>query len=205
MSDIVQGALIGIVGAIVGAIIAAVSSCIVTKLQINARREELSQQLNHQEREALIYRHIEARKDHIFQLRKTISEYVENSHQVTNMNVRFKVAYESGDAREKQREFKEYFNVLERGKQLASQLEILRGTLSDDKLDDLIKALLERQFEINVARMPLIEFFNNPKGADSNTIERATQKEESLRNAQRKELIKINKRIEELLIGEPSS
>ena len=63
MPDIVQGTLIGITGAIVGAIIAAISSYIIAKQQINARRDELNQQLNHQKEEAYINRLIESRKE----------------------------------------------------------------------------------------------------------------------------------------------
>jgi len=52
--------------------------------------------------------------------------------------------------------------------------------------------------------MPIIRFLNDPKGANANTIESAMKEEEALRNLQRGELRKINKRIEELLTGEPS-
>jgi len=197
--EIVQGALIGIAGVIVGAI----SSYIVARLQINARRAELNQQFGHQEREAQINRRIETQKDNLFHLRETISEYVENSHQGANMNVRLKEAFESGDHNEKQREIDEYVKTLEDGTKLASKLAKLRGEISDNTLDNRIEILLENQQNIDAERMPLIRLFHHPDKVNYHAIEAATQKEKSLRSIQRKEVIKVNKRILELLSGEP--
>lgn len=207
MSDIVLGALIGISGAIVGAIIAALSSYIITRLQINARREELNQQLSYQEREAQRARLIESRKDLLHRLRNTISEWVDCSNRQINMIVRLEKAFKEYDdaSAARQLEIHEFNEVSERGKQVASQFEILRRQVSDNKLSELIEAVTETQYEVNTARQPLIRFFNNPSGVDANTIESALHKDESLRNEVSKKVLQVNKRIEELLSGEPSS
>lgn len=205
MPEIVQGALIGIGGAIVGAIIAAISSYRIARSQIDARRYEIEQQFKYKEKEARINRLIEAQREHLNKLRKTISEYMENSIQATNMIARFDKAFKEGGETRIQENTRELFQTMEQGKNLMSQLNALRNQLSDNVLDDMINTVLEKQFELGVARMPLVEFFNDPKGADSKTIESARKKEETLIGRQRQELIKINKRIEELLSGESSN
>jgi len=205
LPDIALGALIGLGGTILGALIAGVTSYIITRIQIQARRDEINLQLSYQEKESYRNRIIESRKDVLLRLRNATSEWVECSHQQTNMNVRLKKAFKNkGESLEKELEIKKYIEVSERGEQILSQLQVLRGQLSDSTLDDLIEALSEKQIAIQTARIPLLEFFNNPKGADINTILSATQREESLRNELRKELLKVNKRIEELLSGELS-
>lgn len=207
MSELVLGALIGIGGAIVGAIIGSLSSYMVTRLQISARREEMSQQLSHQEREARRNKLIEARKDLLLRLRNTLSEWVECSHRQTNMIVKLKDAREKYDkaSPSRQLEIIEFKEVSERGKQVSSQFDILRGQVSDSKLDSLIEAVRETQYKVDTARMPLIRFFNDPGSADINTLESAFQTDETLRKTVWKQVLQVNKRIEELLSGEPST
>ncbi len=205
MSDIVFGALIGVGAAALGSIITGIINYKNSTLQISARRDELNQQLSHQEREAKISRLIEARKEHLFRLRNILSKWVECSNQQVNMDVRLDKAIKSGDSFRQQLNISEYNETSELGKELTSQLNILRRELSDNIVDDLIKAIFEKQSEIDIARMPIVRFFNNPEGADSSTIESVMREEELLFEAQRKKLIEINKRIEELLNGEPSA
>jgi len=66
-------------------------------------------------------------------------------------------------------------------------------------------SMRETQYAVDTARMPLIRFFNNPGSADINTLESAFQKDESLRKEVWKQVLQVNKRIEELLSGEPSN
>jgi hypothetical protein len=205
LPDLAWGALIGLVGAILGALIAGVTSYKIAKIQIQARHDEINLQLSYQEKESYRNRIIESRKDVLLRLRNATSEWVECSHQQTNMNVRLKKAFKNkGESPEKELEIKKYIDVSQHGERILSQFQVLRGQLSDSTLDNFIEALWEKQSAIKTARIPLLEFFNNPKEADINTILSATQREESLRNELRKELLKINKRIEELLSGEPS-
>ncbi len=207
MSDIVLGALIGVGAAVLGSIITGIISYKNSKLQINARHEELNQQLSHQEREARRNRLIEARKELLLDLRRTISEWVEYSNQQVNMTVRLKNAVERYDnaSPERQLEIMEFTRVSERMKQLTSQLEILRAQVSDSILGNLIEAVRVKQFEVEWERMPLLRFFNNPEGADADTLESAFQKDELLREEIQNRVLQVNKRIEELLSGEPSS
>ncbi len=206
MPDIVLGALIGVVSAALGAVITGIINHRNAKLQINARRDELNQQLSHQEREAQRNSLIEARKDLLLPLRNAISEWVECSHQVTNMTVRFKNALKEDKASpSRQLETKEFWEVMERGKRLSSQLRILHGQISDDMLDKRIEALRKTQYEVDLERMPLLRFVNNPGSADIDTLEAALQKDESVRKKVWNQVVQVNKRIEELLIGEPST
>jgi len=192
-----------ILGYILGASITGIISYLIARQQISARREEIKQQLDHQDQESQINRLIEARKEHILPLRKTISEYVLNRNQVVNMMVRLDEALKSGNSARIQENAQEYYETTERGKTLTSQLQILRGQLGDQKLSDLIKTLLDKQSEIDLARMPIVRLFNNPGSENIATLEAVEQKEESLFEEQRKELVKINRRIEELLSGHP--
>jgi len=206
LSEIVLGALIGVGAVIVGSIITGIINYKNSKLQICARRDELNQQLSHQEREAQRNSLIESRKELLLDLRHTVSEWVECSHKQVNMIVRLKNAFEKYDdaSSARQSEIREFNEVSERGKQLSSQLDILRGQVSDNKLDNLIEAVRERQYAVDTARMPLIRFFNNPGNADANTIDSALKKDELLIKEIRQQIRQVNKRIEELLKGEPS-
>ena len=200
MPDIVLGALIGVISAVVGWVISYRTS----RMQINARRDELNQQLSYQEKEAQRNRLIESRKDYLLRLRNTASEWVEYSHREINMIVRLDTAIKSGDTSKEQSEIREFNEVTEQGKQVSSKFDMLRGQVSDNTLDSLIEAVRETQYEVNTVRMPLIRFFNNPGSADINTLNSAVQKDESLHKEVRKQLLQVNKRIEELLSGEPS-
>ena len=82
---------------------------------------------------------------------------------------------------------------------------ILRGQISDNKLDKLIDDVTATQLEVDTQRMPLIRFFNNPGSADADAIESVMQEDELLLKKVRSQALKVNKRIEELLSGEPST
>ncbi len=195
MPDIVLGALIGAITTAVGAIITGF---------INYKNAKL--QLSHQGREAQRNRLIEARKELLLDLRRTISEWVEYSNQQVNMTVRLKNAdekYQDGSL-ERQLEIREFAEVSGKMQQLSSQLGILRAQVSDRKLDNLIEAVKDIQYEVDVQRMPLVRFFNNPGSADVNTLESALQTNEFLLKKIRNQNLQVNKRIEELLSGEPS-
>ncbi len=196
MSDIVLGALIGVGAVVIGAIITGF---------INYRNAKL--QLTYQEREAQRNRLIEPRKDLLLDLRHTISELVDCSNKQVAMIVRLDKAfnkYEEGSL-DRELEIREFGKVSERLKQLSAQFDILRGQVSDNKLDNLIEAVKDIQYKVDTQRMPLIRFFNNPGTADANTLESALQTDEFLRKTVWKQVLQVNKRIEELLSGEPSS
>ncbi|GAI74123.1 unnamed protein product [marine sediment metagenome] len=69
----------------------------------------------------------------------------------------------------------------------------------------LLDGLIEIQSEVDTARRPLVRFFNNPQNADINTLESAFKENQELCKKARLAAIHVNKRIEELLIGEPSN
>jgi len=191
LPDIVLGALIGVISAVVGYIMS---------------YRNIKLQLSYQERETQRNRLIEVRKELLLDLRRTISEWVEYSNQQVNMDVRLKKAIEKYDntSLEWQSEIKEYTKVSEQMKQLTQRLGILRAQVSDKTLDNLIGNVRETQYNVDVVRSPIVEFFNNPSGANANTIESVMQQEESLLKKVREQVLHLNKRIEELLSGEPS-
>jgi isopropylmalate/homocitrate/citramalate synthase len=196
LSDIVLGALIGVGGVALGAIITGF---------INYKNARL--QLSHQEKEAQRNRLVEARKELLPDLRRTISKLVDCSNHQLAMIIRLDKALKEykEDSLERKLEIKEFVEVSERLKELSSEFNILREQVSDSKLDDLIEAVKSKQNEVDIQRMPLIRFFNNPGGADINTLESAFKKDESLLKEVRKQVLQVNKRIEELLSGEPSN
>src|SRR4030067_3558218 len=71
----VLGAVIGVAGAIVGAIITGVISYFNNRQQINARKAELKEQLEHQQREARRSLRAEDRKRYLVPLRETTSKW----------------------------------------------------------------------------------------------------------------------------------
>jgi hypothetical protein len=201
LPDIALGALIAVIGGVVGYIISYKTS----QQQIKARRDELNQQLSYQEKEAQRNRLIEARKELLLELRKTASEWIGASHHQINMIVRLKKALNEYDesSPSRQLEIREYIEITERLKQLSSQFDNLRRQLSDSSLNRLLEAVRDEQYEIDTARQPLIRFFNNPGDADISELESAMKRDEALRQKVADRARLANKRIEELLSGEP--
>ena len=196
MSDILLGALIGVGGVALGAIITGF---------INYKNAKL--RLAYQEKEAQRNRLVESRKGLLLDLRHTISELVDCSNHQLAMIIRLDKAlntYKEGSL-ERKLEIREFGEISERMKKLSSEFNILREQVSDSKLVDLIEAVKSKQNEVDVQRMPLLRFFNNPGAADINTLESAFKKDESLLKEVRKQVLQVNKRIEELLSGEPSN
>ena len=195
MSDIVLGALIGVCAAALGAIITGF---------INYKNAKL--QLSYQKGEAQRNRLIEARKELLLDLRRTISEWVDCSNKQVAMIVRLDKAVKNKESPlVRKLEIKEFNEVSERMKQLSSQFNILRSQVSDNRLADLIEVVRETEYEVNTKRLPLIRFFNNPGSVDANTFESVFQKDESLIKELLKQVLQVNKRIEELLSGAPST
>jgi hypothetical protein len=196
LSDLVLGAIIGVGATALGAIITGL---------INHKNIKL--QLNYQKNEAQLNRLVEVRKELLLDLRRTISEWVECSTQQVNMAVRFQKALDGykKESAERRLEIKKFFEVLDKMQQLSSQLNILRGQVSDSKLENLIEAVLDTQYKVDEQRMPLVRFFNNPGSADVKTFESALQTDEFLLKTVRDQILQVNKRIEELLSGEPSN
>lgn len=202
----VLGGLIGICGAIVGAIIAALSSYKIAQLQINARREELSQQQKYNEQQARIDRLIKARENFLIPLRETLSKWMELTKQDQQMLVRLEKAYgeRNNNPQELERELERYKETAEKSTQVTSDLAILQGQISDFILDQMIENAKKAHWETAPERTELDRLFNNPQNIDTNSLLSKVEKYNSILNNLRGYLISANKRIEELLSGEPS-
>ena len=167
--DIVLGGLIALGGVIIGGL----SSYIIARLQISAAREQLIQQLSHQEREAQRNRLIEARKDYLLPLRKVISEWTSWSDRQVAMIARLQEASKNRTSPSWKLEIREFKETTEQMQQLSLQLNILRGQISDSTLDNLIEAVKETDYKLSIPRMRLYSFFNDKSSKDAKTIEDA--------------------------------
>ena len=112
------------------------------------------------------------------------------------MIVRLDEAMKNGNTTRKQLEISEFNEVTERGRQIQSQFDVLRGQVADNTLGNLIEAVRETQYEVNTARQPLIRFFNNPGDANINGLESAMKEDEELRQKVQERARLANKRIE---------
>ena len=216
MTDILLGAAIGTSGTVVGAVVAGLIYYRIAKLQINAGREELNRKLAQQEYELnrkLAYqweetrrdRLIEARKAHLDPLRKTISGLAESSNKSVAMLVRVQQAQKKKDPSELKQELELMEEVFHQSARFSSEVEILRGQVGDSKLDNLIQVVINAQSEAGVRIMPLLRLFNNPQNVGVNSLEAAFGEYQLVLQELRSKLLAVNKRVEELLIGEPSA
>ncbi len=212
MPDIVLGGLIGIGGAIVGAIIAAISSYRIARLQINTRREELSQQHKYDEQQARIDRLVRDRERVLVPLREVLSKWMQVTKQDQQMLVRLEKAYKrvkevytKDNAAELEKELQVYKEVAGKSTEVTSELAVLQGLISDSTLDKMIEAAKNAHWETAPERTELDRLFNNPQNTDTNALLSSIEKYDSILNNLRGYLLTVNKRIEDLLSGEPSN
>ena len=207
MSDIVLGGLIGIVGAVVGAIIAAFISYKIANLQINASREELLQQQKYNEQQARIDRLVKARENVLIPLREILSKWMEFTKQDQQMLVRLEKAYKerANNPQELERELERYKETDEKSTLVTSELAVLQGQISDLTIEHRIEAAKKAHWETALERTKLGQLFNNPQNIDTKSLLSAIKRNDLILNNLRGYLLTVNKRIEELLSGEPSS
>jgi len=206
MSDILLGALIGLGGAVLGSIIMGVISYVISKLQINARRDELNQQLTYNEKQAQINRLIELRKPVLIRLKEVVSRWMQTSVEAQQMTVRLKAAYSKKDnPEERARESKLWKESGDKSAQISSELAVLQGQLSDSTLAQMIENVIETYWVISQELTKLQLILTNPKDLDSNSLLSVIKEYRSIQNKLRGYLLNVNKRIDDLLSGEPSN
>ena len=188
MSNIIVGAVIGIIGVIIGGILTSINNWI---------------QIRHQGKEAGKERHIRAREGYLIPLRQALSKYM-------NMSVRGVTAYtvlkemqEKGLEREEQKEsFKTMMDSLKGGSEAMNEIEILSGQTSDANLRKMILDIKNHQPEVESILRHHSKWFANIKDIDPNSWNALLQQYNSIVSSQLNRLVPINKRIEELLCGE---
>jgi hypothetical protein len=208
MSDIVLGALIGFGAAALGSIITSIFNYINAKSQINARHEEMSLQQKYNEQQARAGRLIKARENVLIQLRQVISKWMQVTAQYQRILVRLsdkinddpeKLASEIQDSDRK---------VMAESKKVASDLEVLQGQISDSKLDQLIETAKRVRESAGPQAMKIRQLLTNPQSSEGSGKDPLKHEMEGYFSNLKKlhgHLLSINKRIEDLLSGEPSS
>jgi hypothetical protein len=194
LSDLALGALIGVGGTIIGALIAGMTSYIITRMQINARRYDLRF-------ESLIT----DRKIVLIPLREAVSKSLELSNNALTMTVRLGEANKRGaDAKELREEIQLWEEVSEKSSQASSNLEILRGQISDSKLDQFIQEAISAQREESTELAMITHRAQQPENWTKEAFDKIVNDREEILKRLRSKLFTVNKRIEELLSGEPS-
>jgi len=196
LSDIVVGALIGVVATALGSIIIGI---------INYKRSKSQQRYN--EQQAQIDRLVRDRERVLVPLREVMSKWMQITKQDQQMLVRLEKAYNerNNNPQELERELERYKETAEKSTQVTSELAVLQGQISDSVLDQMIEAAKKAHWETAPERTKLVQLFNNPQNMDTNSLLSAVEKYDSILNNLRGYLLTVNKRIEELLSGEPST
>jgi len=195
MSDIVQGALIGISGAIVGAIITAIISYINTRSQLDLRIYEIRTD-----------RLIKARERVLIPLREGMAQYLKLANTALIMTVRLQGTYQRGDdPKDIREEIKRWEEASVGFREALAKLETVQSQLSDARLYKMIEEVKNTEEQ---ERPKIIEAVMRVQDTKISTLEIVNQTNKDITEAQKRifaKLLPVNKRIEELLSGEPTS
>jgi len=194
MSDIAQGALIGIAGTIVGAIIAAIIAYINAKSQLKLRVYELRND-----------RLIKARERVLIPLREAINRSLELSNNYLILMVQMGEANKKEDKTELREAIKRWEEASGKSKEAKSNLEILIGQLSDSQLLRMIEEVKVAQEGESGKVIEVTVLAHQPESMNIGTMKRLNRELREFHNTTLSKLLPLNKRIEELLSGEPSS
>jgi hypothetical protein len=204
MSEIAQGALIGIIGTIVGALITGIISYKIAKQQINASRKALSQQLKHKEQEALIDNLIKAREKVLIPLRDALGSSLALANNALILMVQMGEANKKSDKAELRKAIQRWEEASRKSSEANTELYKLRSQISDSQLDQMIDdvTVSKEQEDINI--IELVAHAHEPESWDINTMRGINNELNVIRKRIFDRLLPVNKRIEELLSGEPS-
>ena len=195
MSDIMQGALIGIAGAIVGAVITAGIAYINTKSQLNLRIYELRTD-----------RLIKAREQVLIPLRAIMSQSLGLAEYALKQMVIMTEAHKGGvDAKEMQEAKKRWEEASKESREASAEFENLRRLVSDSRLYQMIEEVKEAEEKEKIKIIEIMMNAHNPQYYQNTEALSALTSE--LKEARKRifdKLLVMNKRIEELLSGEPS-
>jgi hypothetical protein len=191
MSDILQGALIGIAGTIVGVTITAIIAYINTKSQLNLRIYELRTD-----------RLIKAREQVLIQLRKAIVQSLEFSNHYLRLMVQMGEANKKTDKTELREAIKRWEEASDKSKEANSNLEILIGQLGDSQLLQMIEEVKTAQEEENTKVLEITVIAHKPESWNIETMKGLNEEFREIHRRTLNKLLPVNKRIEELLSGE---
>ena len=192
MSDIVQGALIGIAGAIVGAIITAIIAYINTKSQLDFRIYEL--RTNNL---------IKAREKVLIPLREAMSQSLELANNYLILMVQMGEAAKKDDKTELREAIKRWEEASSKSKEVNSNFNILIDQLGDSQLLQMIEEVKTAQEEENGKVIEVTVLAHRPESMNIETLKRLKSELKEVHNRTLYKLLPLNKKIEELLSGEP--
>ena len=196
MSDIVQGALIGISGAIVGAIITAIISYINTRSQLDLRIYELRTD-----------RLIKAREKVLIPLRAIMSQSLGLAEDALKQTVIVLEAHKRGaDAKEMQEAKKRWEEASHKSREADAEFENLRRLVSDSRLYQMIEEVKNAEEKERRKIIEIMTHAHNPQYYQNiEAFSALTRELTEVRKRIFDKLLVMNKRIEELLSGEPSN
>lgn len=193
MSDIVLGVLIGAVAAALGASITGIINYKNSKLQIKARHDETS-----------IDRLIKQREKVLIPLKEAMSQSLALANNALVLMVQMGEANKKADTAELKKAIQRWEEASTKSQETSSNLEILRGQISDLQLYQMIEEAKIAQEKENTK---IIEITMRAHKPENWTIEAMTSITNELKEVRKRifnKLLPVNKRIEELLSGEPS-
>ena len=192
MSEILQGALIGIGGAIVGAVITAIISYINNKSQVELRIYELrSENL------------IRSREKVLVPLREALAESVEYANKALKMMVRMKGAYKRKEEPKRiSEEISRWKEASEKSVEFLTRMEILRSQVSDSGLYNMIEEVNKSVDEENPKIIAAVMSVQDTKVVSLEMVQAVAKELGEARKRIFDKLLPVNKRIEELLSGE---
>lgn len=214
MSDFLLGAIISGVSILLGSAIGSYISYKTAKNQSETRLAELQQQLEHQKTEARRNRLVETRKNYLNPLRETVGKWVTELtrliDQVDSLGRALKRSEEYPFLHPKPDDSQKKI-IDETGARmntLKKELEDLRGQVSDNKLGETIDNVLFKELEVSIDSWPILHSAWDKwaiEKKDVQAIDNALNAISTTSAELRDYLQKVNKRIEELLVGEEAT
>ena len=195
MPDIVQGALIGIAGAIVGAVITAIIAYINTKSQLNLHLYEIRTD-----------RLIKAREKVLIPLRAIMSQSLGLAEDSLKQTVIVGEAHKRGAGAKEMLEAKSRWEGASvKSREADTEFENLRRLVSDSRLYKMMEEVKDAEERERPKIIETMMRAHDPQYYQNITAFSAltTELKESRKRIFDKLLV-VNKRIEELLSGEPS-
>jgi hypothetical protein len=192
VSEILQGAIIGIGGAIVGAIITAVVAYINTKSQLNLRIYELRTD-----------RLIKTREGVLIPLRKALNMWAESSSKEMKLMVQMVEANKRSDKTGSIEAIKRWEEAAKKRDEARFDLTVLVGQLSDSQLLKIITEVEAAQTVENLKVLEITALAHKPESLNLEAMMKLNKEFEYIHGITLSKILPLNKRIEELLSGEP--